>query len=127
MRSKNGRIALGDILENIALAQSFSKGLTFSEFQADRRTVYAVTRCLEIISEATRRLSPEVKERHSDIDWIKIIASGNIYRHGYQVVRDEILWNTLKNSLEPLKTCCRGGNSPPRRRMMLRISGNDLP
>jgi uncharacterized protein with HEPN domain len=104
MRSKNGRIALGDILENIALAQSFSKGLTFSEFQADRRTVYAVTRCLEIISEATRRLSPEVKERHSDIDWIKIIASGNIYRHGYQVVRDEILWNTLKNSSEPLKT-----------------------
>jgi uncharacterized protein with HEPN domain len=103
MRSKNDRDALADILENIAFAQSFSQGMTFNEFQADRRTVYAVTRCLEIISEATRRLSPELKERHSDVDWIKIIASGNIYRHGYQVVRNEILWNTLKHSLEPLK------------------------
>jgi uncharacterized protein with HEPN domain len=103
MRSNSDRIALGDILENIALAQSFSQGMAFNDFQADRRTVYAVTRCLEIISEATRRLSSELKERHSDIDWIKIIASGNIYRHGYQIVRDEILWNTLKHSLEPLK------------------------
>jgi uncharacterized protein with HEPN domain len=77
--------------------------MPLSEFQADRRTVYAVTRCLEIISEASRRLTLELKERHPDIDWIKIAASGNIYRHGYQAVRDEVLWNTLNHALEPLK------------------------
>lgn len=103
MRSKNEQLALGDILENISLARSFSNGMSLSEFEADRRTVYAVTRCLEIISEASRRLSSELKERHPDVDWIKIMASGNVYRHGYQVVRDEILWNTLKHALEPLK------------------------
>jgi uncharacterized protein with HEPN domain len=91
------------MLENIGLAQSFSQGMTLGEFQADRRTVYAVTRCLEIISEASRRLSQELTKRHSNIDWIKIAASGNIYRHGYQAVRDEILWNTLKDGLGPLK------------------------
>ena len=77
--------------------------MTLTEFQVDRRTVYAVTRCLEIISEASRRFSPELKNRHNEIDWIKIAASGNIYRHGYQAVRDEILWNTLEYALEPLK------------------------
>jgi len=103
MPSRTEHLALKAIEENIVLAQSFIAGMALREFQADRRTVYAVTRCLEIISEASRRLSPELKNRHTDIDWIKIAASGNIYRHGYQAVRDEILWNTLKYALEPLK------------------------
>lgn len=103
MPSRTEHLALRGILENIELAQSFSQGMTLAEFQADRRTVYAVTRCLEIISEASRRLTPELKKRHAGIDWIKIAASGNIYRHGYQVVRDEILWNTLAHALQPLK------------------------
>ena len=103
MFSRTEHLALRGILENIVLAQSFSQGLSLAEFEADRRTVYAVTRCLEIISEASRRLTPELKKRHPGIDWVKVAASGNIYRHGYQVVRDEILWNTLKHALEPLK------------------------
>lgn len=102
MHSRTEQLALRDMLENIVLARSFCEGMTFAEFQADRRTVYAVTRCLEIISEASRRLTPMLKERHADIDWIKVAAAGNIYRHGYQVVRDEILWNTVENSLTRL-------------------------
>lgn len=103
MLSRIEHLALKSIVENIVLAQSFIEGMTLSEFQADRRTVYAVTRCLEIISEASRRLSVELKERRNEIDWTKIAASGNVYRHGYQAVRDEILWNTLKYALQPLK------------------------
>lgn len=108
MHSETERLALNDILENIAPARSFSKGLTFAEFRADRRTVYAVTRCLEIISEASRRLTPELKERHPEIDWIKVAAAGNTYRHGYQVVSDEILWNTIENSLTRLGEIIEG-------------------
>ena len=101
MRSNTEQLALQGISENIVLARTFIEGMTLAEFQADRRTVYAVTRCLEIISEASRKLSAELKARHPDIDWIKVAAAGNIYRHGYQTVRDEILWNTVKNSLAP--------------------------
>jgi uncharacterized protein with HEPN domain len=103
MPSRTEHLALKSIMENIVLAQSFIEGMTLSEFQEDRRTVYAITRGLEIVSEASRRLSIELKERHTDIDWTKIAASGNIYRHGYQAVRDEILWNTVKYALQPLK------------------------
>jgi uncharacterized protein with HEPN domain len=35
---------------------SFTEGFDYEAFVADPRTVYAVTRCLEIISEASRRL-----------------------------------------------------------------------
>ena len=108
MHSETERLALQGISENIALARTFVAGMTFAEFKADRRTVYVVTRCLEIISEASRRLGAELKERHAEIDWIKVAASGNIYRHGYRVVSDEILWNTVENSLGRLGEIVEG-------------------
>jgi uncharacterized protein with HEPN domain len=43
--------------------------MRFGEFARDRKTVYAVTRALEIISEASRRLPDELKSRHPEIDW----------------------------------------------------------
>ena len=57
MRSNAKRSALNDILHHIALAQHFSHGQTFDSFRDDVMRLYAVTRCLEIISEASRRLS----------------------------------------------------------------------
>ncbi len=52
---------LHDILQNIALAQSFVGELDRAAFCADTLRVYGVTRCLEIISEASRRLPDDLK------------------------------------------------------------------
>jgi uncharacterized protein with HEPN domain len=71
---------LTDIRENIALALSFVGQASLEQFLADRRTVYAVTRCLEIISEASRRLPPELKARHPHIRWQGMAGAGNVYR-----------------------------------------------
>ena len=59
-----GEARLRDIEHHINLATQFVAGLNYEEFQTDRRTVYAVIRCLEIISEASRRLPDEMKVRH---------------------------------------------------------------
>jgi hypothetical protein len=64
MLSEPERDSLSDILFNIDLAHSFAQGFDYERFLADTRTFYAITRCLEIISEASRRLSPEIKGRH---------------------------------------------------------------
>jgi DNA-binding XRE family transcriptional regulator len=65
------------------------------------RTFYAITRCLEIISEATRRLSPETKARHPDIPWRKMSASGNIYRHDYEDVAHRLVRGTVHEFCRP--------------------------
>src|SRR4051812_33248277 len=69
MRSNQALSALRDIKENIELARTFVAGLSLTEFKSDRKTVYAVIRCLEIISEASRRLPEELKQRHASIPW----------------------------------------------------------
>ena len=105
MPSKSSKRALGalrDIRENILLAQRFTENLTYPGFQNDRRTIYAVTRCLEIISEASRRLPPSLKGRHPDIPWEQIAGAGNVYRHDYEDVADDMVWRTVQNSLPPL-------------------------
>ena len=102
MRSKSPFGALSDIKQNVELARAFIRGLTFTAFQADQRTSYATARCLEIISEASRRLPTELKNRHPNIPWRDIAALGSVYRHDYERVRDDITWRTAQQSLEPL-------------------------
>jgi uncharacterized protein with HEPN domain len=94
---------LQEIIENIALARTFAAGLSLSEFQSDQRTSYAIVRCLEIISEASRRLPPDLKARHPDIPWVDIAGAGSIYRHQYEGVRDDLVWHTVQNDLEALR------------------------
>jgi uncharacterized protein with HEPN domain len=67
MPSERALLALYDIRDNILLAQDFVMGFTPKTFQEDRRTFYAVTRCLEIISEAARRLTPALRDRHPEL------------------------------------------------------------
>ncbi len=60
------RRRLNDIRHNIALAERFTAGVAYDAFKDDMLRLYAVTRCLEIISEASRRLPDELKGPSED-------------------------------------------------------------
>ena len=103
MLSDVERDALEDIRDNIARAMRFVDGLDLDGFLADDKTFYAATRCLEIISEASRRLSPAFKKRHPQIPWKQIAGSGSIYRHGYENVQERRIWATIQEALPALR------------------------
>ena len=103
MPSKSADTALRDILHHIELAENFSAGFDRTSFKHDTRTVYAVTRCLEIISEASRRLPDDVKARHPAIGWKQMAGAGNIYGHDYEDVAAEFVWETVMLALPPLR------------------------
>jgi len=91
------------MLHHIDLAARFAHGFDQASFQTDTRTVYAVTRCLEIISEASRRLSADLKARHPSIEWQQMAAAGNVYRHDYEDVAARYVWHTVQQALPPLR------------------------
>src|SRR3979409_2081024 len=103
MPSKPADTALRDILHHIDLAAKFSAGFDRASFKHDIKCVYAVTRCLEIISEASRRLPDEVKARHPAIGWRQMAGAGNVYRHDYEDVAAEFVWETVERALPPLR------------------------
>ncbi|MFI5014510.1 MAG: DUF86 domain-containing protein [Hyphomicrobiales bacterium] len=88
-----------DIRHNIHLAVSFVQGFDYETFEADTLRVYAVTRCLEIISEASRRLPDDLKALHPNIAWKDIAGAGNVYRHDYEDVAARRVWRAVKYDL----------------------------
>jgi uncharacterized protein with HEPN domain len=94
---------LNDIRSHIDLVQGFVAGLDSETFRADMLRFLAVTRCLEIISEASRRLPDDLKERHPAILWREMAGAGNIYRHEYEDVAPIDIWTTVQDHLPALR------------------------
>ena len=107
MPSRDTAGVLETIAANIDLARSFVEGLSREDFLADLRTQYAVTRCLEIISEASRRLPQDLKATHPVIPRERIAGAGNVYRHDYEDVLAAILWVTVTDQLDGLRQVVR--------------------
>ena len=103
MPSDTDQGVLRDILRHIELAERFTRDLTFETFSSDELYLYAVTRCLEVISEASRRLSDELKARHRGIPWKEMAGAGNVYRHDYQDVAALRIWDAVQLALPPLR------------------------
>lgn len=75
-------------------------------FSSDRKTQDAVVRNLEVIGEASRHLSDELKSQSNEIEWAKIIGFRNILAHEYFGVSIPIVWDIVRNKLDPLKEAC---------------------
>ena len=84
------------------LARQFTQDSDYESFHADTMRVYAVTRCLEVISEASRRLSDGLKARHPGIAWKQMAGAGNVYRHDYEDVAARRVWETVQRDLPVL-------------------------
>src|SRR5579864_4452446 len=98
---------LTDIVGAIELIQSEMIDVTLKAFEPDRRKRWLIERGIEIISEASRHLSDDLKARHPQIPWPKVASIGNVLRHNYQQVAHDVLWHVVRDDLPPLERVCR--------------------
>src|ERR1700731_3093434 len=101
-KSSDPRKRLLDIRDNFHLARAFVDGLNYDGFHDNQLVFYAVTRALEIISEASRRLPDDMRARHPEIPWSEMAGAGNVYRHDYEDVRTRLIWGTVHSRLPAL-------------------------
>ena len=102
MPSKSVRFAPCDIRDAILSARGFVEGLSYDAFKASQLHFFAVTRALEIVSEASRRLPDVLRDRHLHLPRRDIRDVGNFYRHGYDNVLEAMVWETAQRDLPPL-------------------------
>jgi uncharacterized protein with HEPN domain len=107
MVEKSPAPILQDIVDAIERIQSKTKDLSLTEFAADWERLWVVERGVEIVSEASRRLPDEIKDRHPVIPWKKIAGIGNVLRHEYDAVSPRVLLNIAHNDLIPLERVCK--------------------
>jgi len=97
------KIYLVHIQDAISDIEKFIEGITEEEFLRDKEKHYAVLRGLEIIGEAAKNLSRDLKNKHSGIPWRDITGMRDKLIHQYFGVNLELVWETLKEKLPELK------------------------
>ncbi|GHT61609.1 DUF86 domain-containing protein [Bacteroidia bacterium] len=94
---------LEHILDAIDKALEFTENVSFEYYKTNTILRFAVVKCVEIIGEASYKLTNEFREQNPEIEWRDIISMRHILVHGYYQTEDKIVWNTVKNYLPKLK------------------------
>jgi uncharacterized protein with HEPN domain len=95
--------AIDDILDAIAGIERAVANKSFQDFESDWLLRRAIERAIEIISEASRRIPPKLKQTRPEIPWRDVETIGNILRHEYHTVSNPIIWGVVQSDLPPLK------------------------
>lgn len=83
-------------------ALSFIEGMDAAAFFASDLHQNAVIRCLEVIGEAARKVSPHTRTALPGVAWAEIIGMRNRLIHGYDTVDPDKIWRTVRDDLAPL-------------------------
>ena len=94
---------LDDILEAINNIEEDTVGIPFHTFDADRRRKDAVIRNFEIIGEASKKLSEDLKLRYPMVPWKRVAGLRDVISHGYFRVDYELIWGVITKTLPDFK------------------------
>ena len=103
MPKRDLNLLMADILEAIDKIERYTADLSPVEFEANDMAVDAVVRNLEVIGEATRQISPEVRDRYATIDWTAVVGFRNVVIHEYFDVDLDIVWTIATERLAELR------------------------
>ena len=94
---------LADIIDAVEKIESFTKGMTFENFEKDAKTIFAVIRAFEIMGEAVRKIPSSVRNKYKNIPWKEMSGMRNKLIHEYFGVKPRVVWKTIKQDLPKVK------------------------
>ncbi|MGR3302854.1 MAG: HepT-like ribonuclease domain-containing protein [Candidatus Scalindua sp.] len=103
IKNREFRDYLNDIIEVIDDIQNFTENISFRDLENDKKTLYAVIRCLEILGEAVKKIPKNVKERYPDIPWKDMAGMRDVLIHDYFGVDVETVWLTVNEKTPHIK------------------------
>jgi uncharacterized protein with HEPN domain len=95
-------VYLGHILDAIARIERYS-AVGQERFLAEPHWQDATIRQLEVIGEATKRLSPELRDKHPEVAWRRVAGLRDVLIHDYMGVDLDIVWGVTQQALPDLK------------------------
>lgn len=107
MRQSDPRPWLQDMLEAIEGVRRAVGSMSLEAYVASWTTRRAAERAIEIISEASRHLPEPLRRAEPHVPWREIASIGNVLRHAYHRVDDEVVYVIVTRQLGPLEAAVR--------------------
>lgn len=101
--AKSPQIRLKHMLENIDGILSATAKMNAADVMGSFVMMRAVERAIQIISEAAKELPQEMRDAAPEVPWQNIIRIGNILRHEYYRIREDVLVDILNTDLPLLR------------------------
>ena len=99
MSKREDKAVLLDIFHAMERIILYTSKLEYSDFLSDIKTQDAVIRNIEILGEAAKLLSDEMKNELPDIPWKDISGTRDVLIHDYFGVNLDIVWNIARNEI----------------------------
>ena len=90
-------------MDAIGSIREYTIRLSFDEFSKDRKTVDAVIRNLEVLGEAAKKITQNVRRKHSEVPWKEMAGMRDVLIHEYFGVKLEVVWKTIEERLLELR------------------------
>jgi uncharacterized protein with HEPN domain len=100
MRSNDAYLL--DMLLAARKIKKFAYGLTLEMLKDSEIHQSAIIREFQVIGDAAKQVSDDVKSAHPEIAWSAIAGMRNRLVHEYFRVNYEILWDAIENDISPL-------------------------
>lgn len=94
---------LTDIVAAADAIGRFLLGVDRETFLQDELRQSAVIQKIGVIGEAAGKISPELRQRYSEVSWPKIVGMRNLLVHGYFSVKLGIVWMTATQAVPDLR------------------------
>jgi uncharacterized protein with HEPN domain len=88
--------------EAVRRISAYSYAMTYDRFLADTKTQDAIIRNLEIMGEATKGLSTELREKYPEVPWRGMAGIRDRLIHHYFGVNLDIVWDIASVELPVL-------------------------
>jgi len=103
MRNKNDLVFIKHLLESINAIEEFSKDMKKEDLFSNRLKQSAIVREIEIIGEAVKNISENIKKRYKKVEWRAIVGTRDKIIHHYFGVDLNIVWDIVKIDIPVLK------------------------
>jgi uncharacterized protein with HEPN domain len=100
---KDDSLYLKHILDAIAKIKTYTQNKTLKEFENNNLLQDGVIREIEIIGEAAKMLSKQLKEKYNQVPWKDIAGMRDKLIHGYFGVDLGAVWKTVKEDIPALE------------------------
>jgi len=104
MKIKDDLVYLQHIGDSIKWIENYISDLSHEQFLNDHLVQDAVIRQIEIIGEASKKISDSLKKKNLLIPWKDIAGMRDKLIHGYFGVDIEAVWKTVSTDIPLLKT-----------------------